>query len=201
MTKMSRSRSERLAKRARNRANLALFALGSALAAPNAGCLVLDNAQVAPEEPVPPSVVDSDVISDQLGGPISMSRVITIDLDSPMFTGPSAELRLPVIVRDANVLQDLEYILIVDSTEAQPLGRYLDSKRLSQSGTFEREIELVIPISALAPAPACRRIELFVSGEFSVTTPATPGDLDTGVWWIKVIDLASQNVDLSSCPQ
>jgi hypothetical protein len=163
---------------------------------------VLDDAKIAPEERFPPSVVDSDVIVAPFGEPVSMSRIITVDRTTPAFDDISDELAFPVLVRDANANEELQYKLFVDRQAGTSNG-LVDQNVIAGMGQVERELPIRVSVAQLG-MPGCHRIELFVAGEFEFNTSVKPlilGDIDSGVWWVRVLDLAVRDVDLGSCPQ
>jgi hypothetical protein len=163
------------------------------------GCLVTDTIELPEERNFPPSVL---TISDP--GEPSVDRIVTFDL-----ADAEPELVLPLVVRDPNVDQVLEYQLWLDF-EGNNLSALVSEPdaRISATGTLERSTMMRIPAARLAPAPSCHRVELLVTGEFDggvrLRDPVEPGDISQTVWWIRVIDSVGNPggnaIDLSSCP-
>ncbi|MCB9603119.1 MAG: hypothetical protein H6721_31285 [Sandaracinus sp.] len=162
------------------------------------GCLVTDKVELPEERNFPPSVVTMAAEDAP-----TIDRIVTFDLADGL-----PQLELPVVVRDPNVDQSLEYQLWVDfEGNVSALVSDRDA-RIAPTGTLERSTTLRVPATRLTPAPSCHRIELLVTGEFDGGTrfrdPVEDGDISQTVWWVRVIDSignpGGNAIDLSSCP-
>ncbi|MBX3251371.1 MAG: hypothetical protein KF901_29610 [Myxococcales bacterium] len=162
-------------------------------------CLVTDTIQLPEERNFPPSVISPD--DARLEG-TSFDQIVVFDV-----ADEEVELVLPVIVRDPNLDQTLEYQLWLDFT-GNNVNALVSDGTLSPVGAFERSTTMRIPATRLVPAPSCHRVELLVTGAFDRGTrfrdPVEPGDLSQTVWWVRVIDSINNPggnaIDLSSCP-
>ena len=164
-------------------------------------CLVTDNAQIPEEGNLPPSIVTGET-ANTMG--VGLGQIIQIDLDT--FEG--SELSIPVIVRDPNLDQTLEYNAYVDFEGSiaslvaggtiQPSGEACE-----QDQCLERFFELQVPITEL-PAGECHKIELLVSSRFSregaFRQSVDPTDNARAVWWVRAADSMTTSVELGSCP-
>ncbi len=181
-----------------NGMRLALFMIPLVLMS----CLVTDNAQVPEEGNLPPSIVTGET-ANTMG--VGLGQIIQVDLET--FEG--SELTIPVIIRDPNLDQTLEYNAYVDfegslsalvaGGDVPPSGEACD-----QEQCLERFFDLQVPVTELSPAGECHKIELLVSsrfqreGAFRQSVEAT--DNARAVWWVRTINGAENSVEMTSCP-
>lgn len=164
-----------------------------------AGCLVTDKVELPEERNFPPSVITLAAEDAP-----TIDRIVTFDL-----ADGEPQLELPVVVRDPNVDQSLEYQLWLDF-EGNNLSALVSDRdaRIAATGTLERSTTLRIPATRLTPAPSCHKVELLVTAAFDggvrFRDPVEPGDISQTVWWIRVIDSVTNPggnaIDLSTCP-
>lgn len=170
-----------------------------------AGCLVVDEIQFEREANIPASI-SSAPTAVQEG--TSLSEIVTIDLSvntaSPTGAMSEQEKRFPVIVRDANVGQNLlwQVFLNFEADLPQPAinGNQLPA---TGNGSLERPLLFTLPFSRLQ-GPGCYRLELLVSSAFKpifpFRDPELIGDLATAVWWLYVTNSMQPTVDFKTCP-
>ncbi len=177
----------------------ALTAAGLAMGSWMTGCLVTDEVSLPEERNFPPSVV-----SGAAEGEPTLDEIITFDV-----ADGEPELVIPVLVRDPNVDQPLEYQLWVDfEGNLSALVSDPDARIPPMNGALERSTSLRIPATRLTPAPSCHKVELRVTAEFDggarFRQPVEPGDISQTVWWVRVIDSVGNPggnaIDLSTCP-
>lgn len=163
-------------------------------------CLVTEKVRLPEEGQFPPTIVSApraDETSTRL------DQVITINLSETEVT----ELELPILVRDPNLDEDLEYAIFVDYTDgADPFRHLAGAGRIPATGEFEREVETSprVGVQRLGAPGNCHKVEVLVSGEFLESMPRTPaveGDVHQAVWWIRLVsDDVPAVVDMASCP-
>jgi len=163
------------------------------------GCLVTDKVELPEERNFPPSVITLAAEDAP-----TIDRIVTFDL-----ADGEPQLELPVVVRDPNVDQSLEYQLWLDF-EGNNLSALVSDRdaRIAATGTLERSTTLRVPATRLTPAPSCHKVELLVTAAFDggvrFRDPVEPGDISQTVWWIRVIDSVTNPggnaIDLSTCP-
>ena len=155
-------------------------------------CLVVDPAQIPEEDNLPPSIVTGETARTE---GVSLGQIIEIDIAT--FEG--SELTIPVIVRDPNLEQVLEYNAYVDFEFENDLGALVAGGTIPPSGEaceqeqcLERLFDLQVPITELGDAPSCHKIELLVSSRFlrqgAFRQSAEPTDNARAVWWVRTID-------------
>ncbi len=162
------------------------------------GCLVTDSVKVPESPEFPPSVVTESTAT------YPLDRIMIVNRDEV-----AGDLELEIIVRDANVDQDLEVQVYVDfsgDTNAfvpQDFGDGEDNVIVA-TGTVERSVTLRVPVEKLG-ALGCHQIELLVSSDFqnfpNFRQPVIPGDLHQSVWWAALIDQSDRDVEMTLCPQ
>lgn len=165
-------------------------------------CLVTDNAQVPEEGNLPPSIVTGET-ANTMG--VGLGQIIQVDRDT--FEG--SELTIPVIVRDPNLDQTLEYNAYVNfegSLSALVAGGDIppSGEACDQEQCLERFFDLQVPITELE-AGDCHKIELLVSSRFqregAFRQSVEPTDNARAVWWVRSIgDGAASTVEMASCP-
>lgn len=158
-------------------------------------CLVVDDAQIPEEGNLPPSIVTGETAR-TMG--VGLGQIIQIDLAE--FEGGS-ELSIPVVVRDPNLEQALEYNAYVDFESENDIGALVAGGTIPANGELERPFVLQVPITELPTG--CRRIELLVSSRFlresAFRTPADPVDIARAVWWVRSKDETDPVVDMDTC--
>ncbi len=170
------------------------------------GCPVTDQIDLPSEPNYPPSIVSPPNASDIERG---MDQIIRLDVSDPDL---GTELVLPVIIRDGNVDQPLEFRIFLDSvTIGRDVRGWIESGvgNVSPTGTIERSLDLRVPLmeqgglEVTLRQPGCHRVEILVSSAFeNVRDVETPGDLGTAVWWVETTDPEGlDTVDMSSCPR
>lgn len=169
-------------------------------------CLVTDNAQIPEEDNLPPSIVSGD--SARTMGR-ALDQIIEVNLDE---FDEGSELTIPVIVRDPNLSQTLRYNAYVDF-EGNPAGTLISEGTIMPSGEvdcgaplcLERLFNLNVPITELAPAGECHKIELLVSSQFNggaaFRQGLDPVDIAHAVWWVRSTNSMFSTVQMSSCPR
>lgn len=172
------------------------------------GCLVTESAQIPDEDNLPPSIVSGD--SARTMGR-ALDQIIEVDLAE---FDEGSELTIPVIVRDPNLTQTLQYNAYVDF-EGNPGGTLIREGTIMPSGEadcgaplcLERLFNLNVPITELAPAGFCHKIELLVSSQFSggasFRQGLDPVDIAQAVWWVRTTDSRDSTfiVEMSTCPR
>ncbi len=161
------------------------------------GCLVTENAQI-PEEPnYPPSIVSAPEAA-ELG--VALDQIVRINLDE--FEG--SELVLPVVIRDPNLNQPLEFQVYLDFN-GNPFETVISEPNsvVAPTGMLARSLSVRVPRMRLIPG-SCQKVELRVSSQFEndpilFRNPVEPEDFDQAVWWLRVVDSESPLVDLDSC--
>lgn len=159
-------------------------------------CLITEELSI-PEDPnFPPGVVSAPSAT------FPLDQVVEVDRD--MVTG---DVELEIVVRDANVDQELQmqvYVDFVDSFNASYIPQANDN-RIIATGTVERSLTLRVPVARLGNAGECHKIELLVSSGFqgfpNFRLPELAGDLHQSVWWVALTDTAFPTVDMSTCPR
>lgn len=159
-------------------------------------CLITEELSI-PEDPnFPPGVVSAPSAT------FPLDQVVEVDRDA--MTG---DVELDIVVRDANVDQELQmqvYVDFVDSFSASYVPQANDD-RIIAMGTVERSLTLRVPVARLGNAGECHKIELLVSSGFqgfpNFRVPELAGDLHQSVWWVAVTDAAFPTVDMSTCPR
>ena len=169
----------------------------------NTSCLVTENGQVPAEENLPPSIISAPQAR-SLG--VALDQIVDINLSE--FEG--SELQIPVIIRDPNVDQTLEYQLYVDyqgnidalvrSGDIEPLVSAEENGKFA----FERPRTFSVEVVELGQPGRCHRIELLVTSEFdrgvSFREPVLPGDIAHAVWWVRLTDETNLTVEMDTCP-
>ncbi len=185
-----------------------LIVVGCGVAA--VGCLVTEKNEFPAEEAFPPSIVSAP--SARLEG-TALDQIIEVNLDDPDAGDiQNREIVLPVIIRDANLSQVLQFEIIVDGnpdSDQLPIRQSGtadgDEPPIEPTGSFERPREFRLPVQELGAAGRCHKIELLVSGGFGsgarFREPVVAGDLAQAVWWVRVTDQSFTTVDMSTCPQ
>ena len=110
---------------------------------------------------------------------------------------------LQVVVRDADVDQDLSYLVFIDDRATGPD----DFGDVLTTGEPTRRLDIVLPLANLM-ARGCHRVELFVSSQFGcfpmcTGRPDEPGDVGTAVWWVTTRPILGDTsvVDMTTnCP-
>jgi hypothetical protein len=170
------------------------------------GCLVTDRVEFPEETNFPPSIESSDAAAGETP-PTDLGQVVQVNLDQwiadPGMPTVQPGVTFPVVVRDPNVDQTLEYKAFLDcpmrSTEVA-------RGRLTPQGTdvVARPLEVRIEKDSLLAFPGqCCKFELLVSTSFDffdVRGPEEPGDLGSAVWWIAITDSTHPSVDMTQCP-
>lgn len=160
-------------------------------------CLVVDPVEVPEEVNLPPSIMST---SEAAMAGTSLDRIVVVDVGDG-----SQDLQLPVLVRDPNREQDLEWQLWLDFTGTN-LDALVASGTIEQTGQMDRPMTFTVPFDRLLPAERCRRVEVLVTSRFDGGTnfrgPVEPLDIAQAVWWVRVIDSEAglTNVSLESCP-
>ncbi len=161
-------------------------------------CLVTDNAQVPEEGNLPPSIVTGET-ANTMG--VGLGQIIRIDVAT--FEG--SELSIPVIVRDPNFDQALEYNAYVDFEFEDDLGSLVAGGTIPANEGLERDFVLQVPVTELTE-PKCHKIELLVSSRFlrqdAFRQSADPTDIARAVWWVSTIDTEAGvlSTTMDGCP-
>lgn len=174
--------------------SLRMIALTSSLAL--TGCLALDKVELPEIPDYPPSVVD------HVDTPHPSSGIIELDFSDDN-TDP---LVLMVVLRDANLSQELAYRVFVDGTPND--SNMVVFETVTATGEYDRPVMVSIPSVHLRPGDtggSCHRVELIVTGAFANTgvdqrIPARTNDFASLVWWVRSSDDVITPIDLQSCP-
>ena len=182
---------------------MACLSLTAAFSTILTGCPVTDQIELNREPNFPPSIVSPPTARD-MGR--SIEQIVRLNMSDPEV---GTEVVLPVIIRDGNVDQDLEYRVFVDSvTVGRDVRGWIGEGNISPTATIERSLDVRISLMELGGLdvglnqPGCHRVEILVSSAFdNVRDVEIPGDLGTGVWWVETIDPDNgfDTVDMSSC--
>lgn len=166
------------------------------------GCLVVDQIEFSAEENVPASIVSA---SEAFEIGTSLGEIVFVNLDDPEGrAAQGGELRFPVLVRDANLTQTLQWRVYLDFQDALPTNPVAFDELEPQSNlAFERPLSFSLSLESLNSV-GCHKVELLVSAEFVPSnpgrTPVEEGDLAVGVWWLDTRDQAGAIVDFRTCP-
>lgn len=165
------------------------------------GCLVTDTIEVEEEPLCPPSIVSPP------GADHPLDRIVRVVLsDGADLDGGTAEERFQVTVRDCNVDQDLEAVLLRDPRPelGELNGRLLDHIR--GNGSLERDFEFFVSHSELAALrtrqedPSCHKLELRLGTRINfVGEPEDRREFASAVWWV-AIPVGLEEPELRDCP-
>lgn len=155
-------------------------------------CIVTDKIDLPVEDNVPPTVTSCPE-----AGTTSIDQIITLNIDEETRAG-NTELVFQVCIQDANVDQDVELLLFVDSTpELTVLPK--QGQRVEPSGMLQRQVEIRLPFTDLGAVGVCHKVEMRVSGRFdslNVGSPIEVGDEGQAFWWVALSDDMSE----ATCP-
>lgn len=147
-------------------------------------CLVTDSAQIPDEDNLPPSIVTGETARTE---GVGLGQIIEIDIAT--FEG--SELSIPVIVRDPNFDQPLEYNAYVDFEAENDIGALVAGGTIPPADGLERDFVLQVPFAELSETK-CHKIELLVSSRFlrelAFRQSADPTDIARAVWWVRTTD-------------
>lgn len=159
------------------------------------GCLVTDKIELPPETNFPPSIA-SPSDANELG--VGLDQIIRVNIDDPE---AGSELVIPVIIRDANIQDDLSFQFLLDERDIDASIPQTIGSTITPSMEVERDLTLRVPIDRFTIG--CHKLFFRVSTEFGRSTdalnPALEGDLAEAVWWVRVVDEANLPVTLGSC--
>lgn len=165
------------------------------------GCLVTDRIEVEEEPLCSPSIVSPP------GADHPLDQIVRVVLrDGTELDGGTAEERFQVTIRDCNVDQDLEAVMLLD---ARPelggfRGRMLGDIR--GNGSLERDFDFVVDHSELAALrtrpeePSCHKVELRVGSRLNFAAePEDRAEFASAVWWV-AIPVGILEPELRDCP-
>lgn len=173
------------------------------------GCLVTDEIEVEQEPFCPPSIVSPP------GADHPLDQIVRVNLsDGTELDGGTAEERFQVTVRDCNVEQDLEAILLFDwRPEVSPLPEQARPVEggIRGEGSLERDFKFTIAHTELVALrsqrgvrpedPSCHKMELRVSSRLGpfFQPDDDPRDIGRAIWWI-AIPVGLEEPELRECP-
>lgn len=174
------------------------------------GCLVTKKIDFEEEVNVPPSITSARGAA-SLGTALGQVVRINFGLNG---ADPLGSTDFPVIVRDPNVKQTLQWQVFLNFSLAALTpndpgsfeGSLIDNNVLppSNDNAIDRELTFRVPHTRFRETGACYKVELLVSSDFKDVfpnrEPVQDGDLASAVWWVGVTDDNAQVVDLSRCP-
>jgi hypothetical protein len=118
------------------------------------GCLALDKVELPEIPDYPPSVIDD------ARTPHPSTGIVELDFTD----GNTEPLELMVVLRDANLSQELTYRVFVDGTPND--SNMVVWETVDATGEYDRAVTVSVPSVPDLSTPGCHRVELIVTGEF-----------------------------------
>lgn len=128
-----------------------------------------------------------------------LNKIVEVDSDEML-----EELEFDVIIRDANVKEQLEiqvFVIREDGSSSDVLQQLNNTIPPTMTESVERSTTIRVPVANLGD-PGCVKIELLVSQQFlSRRMPVDEGDVHSSVWWVALTAPDGAAIDMRDCPE